>query len=71
MTILKEYRIKERYKQKDMANMLNMNINTYRTYELGTRTIPYNVLADFLILRNYEDDKKLVEILKNINKKGE
>ena len=48
-----------------------MNINTYRTYELGTRTIPYNVLADFLLLRNYEDDKKLAKILKEINKEGE
>lgn len=71
MTILKEYRIKERYKQKDMANMLNMNINTYRTYELGTRKMPYEVLADFLLLRNYEDDKKLAKILKEINKEGE
>lgn len=66
MRILKEYRLKERYKQKDMAEKLNINLNTYRNYELGKRTMPYNVLADFLILRNEEDDIKLAKILKDI-----
>lgn len=66
MRILKEYRLKERYKQKDMAEKLNINLNTYRNYELGKRTMPYNVLADFLILRNEEYDIKLAKILKDI-----
>lgn len=70
MTILKEYRIKERYKQRDMANMLNTNINTYRSYELGLRMMPYDFLANFLILRNNEDDKKLAKILKEIDREG-
>lgn len=66
MTILKEYRIRERYKQKDMADKLNINLNTYRNYELGKRTMPYNVLADFLILRNDEYDIELAKLLREM-----
>ena len=66
MTILKKYRIKERYKQKDMADKLNINLNTYRNYELGKRTMPYKLLADFLILRNDEYDTELAKILREM-----
>lgn len=66
MRILKEYRLKERYKQKDMAEKLNINLNTYRNYELGKRTMPYNVLADFLILRNDEYDIELAKLLREM-----
>ena len=49
-----------------MANLLNLNINTYRGYELGKRKVPYNVLARFLETRGEEDDIKLSKILKEI-----
>lgn len=66
LTMYKKYRLENRYTQKQMANLLKININTYRCYELGTRSMPYNVLADFLLLRGYEDDIKLAKILKGI-----
>jgi len=66
LTIYKKYRLDNRYSQKEMANKLNINLNTYRNYELGKRTMPYNLLAEFLLLRGFEDDIKLAKILKGI-----
>lgn len=66
MTIYKEYRKENRLKQQEMADKLNLNVNTYRNYELGKRSMPKNILADFLILRGKEDDVKLAKILKGI-----
>ena len=66
MTIYKKYRLENRYSQKDIANKLNININTYRNYELGKRKMPYNTLAEFLLLRGKEDDIKLAKLLKEI-----
>lgn len=64
--MLKEYRVANRFTQKEMATKLNLNINTYRNYELGKRCMPYETLANFLELRGYEDDLKLAKILKEI-----
>lgn len=61
--MLKKYREEKRYTQKEMANKLKINLNTYRNYELGKRCIPYNILANFLTLRGYKDDIKLAKIL--------
>ena len=66
MNLLKEYRKEQRLNQQEMANLLNLNINTYRGYELGKRKVPYNVLARFLETRGEEDDIKLSKILKEI-----
>jgi len=64
--MLKEYRKEQRLNQQEMADLLNLNINTYRNYELGKRTVPYRVLARFLETRDNEDDIKLSKILKEI-----
>lgn len=61
--MLRQYRIKNRLTQKEMADRLDINLNTYRNYELGKRCIPYNILAKFLEIRGYEDDLKLAKIL--------
>jgi len=62
--MLKQYRVEKRFTQKEMADKLNLNLNTYRNYELGKRCMPYKILANFLELRGYEDDVKLAKILK-------
>ena len=61
--MLRQYRVEKKYTQKEMANRLNINLNTYRNYELGKRVMPYSILAKFLILRGYKDDIKLAKIL--------
>ena len=61
--MLRQYRVENRFTQKEMAEKLNINLNTYRNYELGKRSMPYNILAKFLVLRGYEDDLKLARIL--------
>lgn len=66
MTLYKKYRKEQRYTQKEMAEKLNINLNTYRNYELGIRTMPYSILANFLLLRGYKEDIKLANILKEI-----
>lgn len=66
LTILKQFRLDNRYTQKEMAKMLELNLNTYRNYELGNRTVPYCLLRRFLLLRGNEDDIKLANILKEI-----
>lgn len=66
MTMLKKYRLDNRYTQKDMANKLELNLNTYRNYELGKRCMPYSVLAKFLVLRGNKDDRKLAKILQEL-----
>lgn len=67
MTIYKEYRKENRLKQQEMADKLKINVNTYRNYELGKRSMPKNILASFLELRGKEDDIKLAKILKGID----
>lgn len=64
--MLKRYRVSKRLTQQEMATMLYLNVNTYRNYELGKRCMPYNVLAQFLEIRGYEDDLKLAKILKEM-----
>lgn len=67
MTIYKKYRLENNLTQKEMAKKLNININTYTNYENGRRGMPYNLLADFLLLRGYAEDIKLAKILKGID----
>lgn len=66
MTIYKKYRQERGITQQEMAKLLELNIDTYRNYELGRRVMPYNILARFLKLRGKVDDIKLSEILEEL-----
>jgi len=66
MTILKEYRIDNRLKQKHMAEKLNCSIQSYRLYENGEKEIPNRVLLKFLRLRGTEDDLIVADALEEL-----
>ena len=66
MTIYKKYRLERGITQQEMAELLKINMNTYRNYELATRVMPYNILARFLKLRGKVDDIKLSKILEEL-----
>lgn len=65
MTILKETRIMYGLNQKEFAKQLKININTYRAYELGYRTIPDELKIKILRLRNKGNDRELADILES------
>ncbi len=66
MTILKEYRINNDLGQKEMADKLDISTPAYANYENGKRVIPSEVLLKFLKVRNWEEDKPLIETLEEI-----
>ena len=66
MSIYKKYRKARGITQKRMAELLDINLNTYRNYELGLRVMPYEVLIDFLRLRGEVDDLKLANLLEEL-----
>ena len=66
MTILKEYRINNNLGQKEMADKLDISIPAYANYENGKRIIPSEVLLKFLKVRNWDEDKPIVEVLEDI-----
>lgn len=65
MTILKEVRLMYGLNQKEFAKQLGINANTYKAYELGTRTIPDRIKIKVLRMRNLGDDKKIADILES------
>lgn len=65
MTILKEVRLMYGLSQKEFAKQLGINVNTYRSYELGTRNIPDKIKVKILRLRNKGDDTKMADILES------
>ena len=66
MTILKEYRINNNFVQKEMADKLDISLPAYRNYENGKRTLPNEVLLRFLKLRDWEEDRPIVEVLEEL-----
>ena len=66
MSVYKKYRKARGITQERMAELLDINLNTYRNYELGLRVMPYEVLVDFLRLRGEVDDLKLANLLEEI-----
>jgi len=66
MTILKEYRINNDLGQKEMAYKLGISTPAYANYENGKRVIPSEVLLKFLKVRNWKEDKPLIEVLEEI-----
>lgn len=72
MTIFKEVRINNEKTQQQMANILDVPLRRYQSYERGERTPSYEVLMNILNLRGRTEDKKLASILKDlINEKGD
>lgn len=65
MTILKEVRLMYGLNQREFAKQLGINVNTYKAYELGTRTIPDRIKIKVLRMRNLGDDKKIADILES------
>lgn len=66
MTILKEYRKNNGLSQLEMANKLQCSFPAYRNYELGKRILPYNILINFLKLRERKQDIELAKVLEEI-----
>lgn len=64
---IKELRILKGYSQKQIADMLEMQVTQYRRYENGERTIPvdflikladlYNVSLDYIVGREEPDSR--------------
>lgn len=64
--MLKEYREKNNLIQREMADMLKINVACYSRYENRKRKMSYKVLIRFLEIRNEENDKILINLLKSI-----
>ena len=64
--MIKKLRLDLGLTQEEMADKLDISTNAYRNYENGIRVLPYNVLINFLKLRAYEEDLRLVDILEEL-----
>lgn len=64
--MLKEYRLKHKLTQRQMADMLGINMYSYSRYESHSRKITFEVLIKFLEIRNEENDKIIIDFLKSI-----
>ena len=65
MTLLKEVRLMYGLTQKELANKLEINLSTYKAYELGFRNTPDKIKIKVLRMRNKGDDKKIADILES------
>lgn len=65
MTLLKEVRLMYGLSQGEFAKQLGINVNTYKAYETGRRTIPDKIKIKVLRLRNKRDDRKIADILES------
>ena len=70
MTIFKEVRIKEEKTQQQMAEILEIPLRRYQSYERGERVPNHETLAKILYIRNKGQDRILSEILKDLIKDG-
>lgn len=61
-----KYRKKLNLTQKEMAEKLYLSINTYRSYEKGTRQAPVDVCIKILELSGEEADYKIIQCLKKV-----
>ena len=69
---IKELRILNRYSQKQIAELLEMQVTQYRRYENGERSIPieviikiadiYDVSIDYLVGREEPEQQKCTDI---------
>lgn len=62
--MLRKYRLENRYRLEDMANMLNIKKDTYNGYEKRKRKTPLEVLVKFLEIRQEENDDIAIKVLK-------
>lgn len=69
---IKELRILNRYSQKQIAELLEMQVTQYRRYENGERSIPieviikladiYDVSIDYLVGREEQEEQKCTDV---------
>ena len=70
MTIFKETRLKLNVTQEKMAQVLDIPLRRYRSYEHGERMPDYESVAKILYIRNKGRDRELAKILKQLIKEG-
>lgn len=68
MTIFKEVRINKEKTQQQMAEILEIPLRRYQSYERGERVPNHETLAKILYIRNKGQDRMLSEILNNLIK---
>lgn len=64
--MLKEYRLLHNLTQQEMADMLKINYSVYSRLENNKRKLSIEVLIKFLEIRNEENDKIVLSVLKSI-----
>lgn len=64
--MLKEYRLLHNLTQQEMADMLKINYSVYSRIENNKRKLSIEVLIKFLEIRNEENDKIVLSVLKSI-----
>ena len=64
--MLKEYRLSHNLTQQEMADMLKINYSVYSRIENNKRKLSIEVLIKFLEIRNEENDKIVLSVLKSI-----
>lgn len=52
------------YKQKDIADQMNISIQAVSQFEKGIRAMPVDMKILYLSFRNNDYDKQLIELLK-------
>lgn len=64
--MLKEYRLSHNLTQQKMADLLKIDFTCYSRIENHKRKMSIELLIRFLEIRQYEDDDKVISILKSI-----
>ena len=64
--MLKEYRLSHNLTQQQMADLLKIDFTTYSRIENHKRKMSIELLTKFLEIRNEENDKLIISVLKSI-----
>lgn len=64
--MLKDYRLKHKLTQQQMADLLKIDYTCYNRYENHQRKMSYEVLIKFLELRREKYDDYVISVLEQI-----
>ena len=64
--MLKEYRLSHNLTQQQMADLLKIDFTCYSRIENHKRKMSIQLLIKFLEIRNEENDKLIISVLKSI-----